>query len=100
MRSISRKTLVDFWLKHPPAKNPMEAWHKAVERAPWNTFADVRNTFNPADKAGEFVVFDVDAGYRIISVVHFNRHKVYLRHVYTHAEYDDWNEQQRKRSRE
>lgn len=99
MHIISRKTLVDFWLKHPPAKKPMEAWHKAVERASWSTFAHVRNTFNSADKAGEFVVFDVGAGYRIIAVVHFNRNKVFLRHVYTHAEYDDWNQQQQKRSR-
>ena len=98
MHIISRKVLVDFWLKHTPAKKPMEAWHKAVERASWTTFADVHNTFNSADKAGEFVVFDVGAGYRIIAVVHFNRNKVFLRHVYTHAEYDGWNEQQRKRS--
>ena len=44
-------------------------------------------------------MFDVGAGYRIIAVIHFNRKKFYLRYVYTHAEYDDWNEQQRKRSR-
>ncbi len=77
----------------------MEAWHKTVERASWGTFADIRNTFNSADKAGELVVFDVGAGYRIIAVVHFNRNKVFLRHVFTHTEYDDWNKQQRKRSR-
>lgn len=98
MHIISRKMLVDFWLKHSSAKMPMEAWYKAVERASWNTFADVRNTFNSADKAGEFVVFDVGAGYRIIAMIHFNRNKVYLRHVFVHAEYDEWNRQQRKRS--
>ena len=72
---------------------------KVVERASWGTFTDIRNTFNSADKAGELVVFDVGAGYRIIAAVHFNRNKVFLQHVFTHAEYDDWNEQQRKRSR-
>lgn len=76
----------------------MEAWHKTVERASWNTFADVRKTFNSADKAGEFVVFDVGAGCRIIAAIHFNRSKIYLRHVFTHAEYDAWNGQQRRRS--
>ena len=44
-------------------------------------------------------MFDVGAGYRIIAMTHFNRNKVYLRHVLTHMEYDDWNQQQRKRSR-
>jgi mRNA interferase HigB len=99
MHVISRKVLVDFWLKHPPARKPMEAWHKAVEKAAWSNFADIRSTFNSADKAGELVVFDVGAGYRIIVAVHFNRQKAYLRHVFIHAEYDEWNEQQRKRSR-
>ncbi|MGA8146924.1 MAG: type II toxin-antitoxin system HigB family toxin [Gallionellaceae bacterium] len=99
MHIISRKLLVDFWHKHSSAKKPMEAWHKVVERASWGTFTDIRNTFNSADKAGELVVFDVGAGYRIIAAVHFNRNKVFLQHVFTHAEYDDWNEQQRKRSR-
>jgi mRNA interferase HigB len=83
MHIISRKTLVDFWSRHPPAKRPMEAWHKAVECASWSTVADIRHTFNSADKA----------------VIHFNRNKVYLRHVFTHTEYESWNEQQRKRSR-
>ena len=77
----------------------MEAWHKAVEHASWNTFSDIRHTFNSADKAGEFVVFDVGAGYRIIAMIHFNRNKVYLRHMFTHMEHDDWDQQQRKRSR-
>lgn len=77
----------------------MEAWRKAVERASWSTFADIRNTFNSADKAGDLVVFDVGAGYRVIASVHFNRNKVNLRHVLTHPEYADWNEQQRKWSK-
>jgi mRNA interferase HigB len=99
MHIISRSMLVNFWLKHPSAKNPMDAWHKGVEHASWNKFADILNTFNSADKVGELVVFNVGAGYRIIAAVHFNRGKVYLRHVFLHAEYDDWNEQQPKRSR-
>lgn len=76
----------------------MEACHKTVEHASWSTFADIRNTFNSADKAGEFVVFDVGAGFRVIAVIHFNRSRVYIRHVFIHAEYDNWNRLQRKRN--
>jgi mRNA interferase HigB len=99
MHIISRSMLAEFWLKHPQARIPMESWHKTAQRASWTKFADVRNTFNSADMAGELVVFNVGAGYRIIAAIHFNRNKVYLRHAFTYAEYDDWNEQQRKRSR-
>lgn len=76
----------------------MEAWHKVVEHAWWNRFADIRNSFNSADRAGEFVIFNVGAGFRIIAAVHFNRGKVYLRHVFSHPDYDAWNQQQRSRS--
>jgi mRNA interferase HigB len=38
---------------------------------------------------GEFVVFNIGGNkYRLIAAVHFNRRKVYVRHVLTHAEYD------------
>ena len=58
-------------------------------------FADVRRTFNSADRVGEFVVFDVGAGYRIVTVIHFNRGRIYVRDVLTHTEYDRWSAAQR-----
>ncbi|MCH8292569.1 type II toxin-antitoxin system HigB family toxin [Candidatus Poribacteria bacterium] len=35
------------------------------------------------------VVFNIGSNkYRLIASIHFNRSKVYIRHVLTHAEYD------------
>jgi mRNA-degrading endonuclease HigB of HigAB toxin-antitoxin module len=31
-----------------------------------------------------------------MSARHYNRQKLYIRRVYTHAEYDDWSEAMRK----
>jgi mRNA interferase HigB len=90
MHVISRRALVDFWTRHPAAKAPMAAWFKVVSSASFTKFADVKRTFNSADRVGDFVVFDVGAGYRIVSVIHFNRGRVYIRHVLTHQGYDDW----------
>lgn len=42
-----------------------------------------------ADKVGKFTVFDIGGNkYRLIAAIHYNRKKVYIRHVLTHAEYD------------
>ena len=44
-------------------------------------------------QVGRFTVFDVGGNkYRLITAIHFNRRKVYVRRVLTHAEYDrgDW----------
>jgi mRNA interferase HigB len=91
MHVISRKALVDFWRFHPPARGPMTAWFKVVEGAVFANFAAVRGAFNSADKVGPYTVFNVGgAGYRIVTAIHYNRQKLYIRHVFTHSEYDRW----------
>ena len=90
MHVISKKTLREFWELYPKAKSPLEAWFQVAKAAEWESFADVRATFNTADQVGKFTVFDIGGNkFRLIVVIHFNRGKVYIRHILTHAEYDD-----------
>jgi len=89
MHVISRKKLKDFWEKHPDSKKPLEAWFKIVRSNRYHTFHELKRTFPKADKVGDRIVFDVGGNkYRLIAVMHFNRFKVYVRHVLTHHEYD------------
>jgi len=38
---------------------------------------------------GKFTVFDIGGNkYRLIAAIHYNRKKVYIRHVLTHTEYN------------
>lgn len=49
--------------------------------------------FASADQYHRVVIFNVGGNkYRVIAAVHYNRRKVYIRHVLTHAEYSrgDW----------
>jgi mRNA interferase HigB len=90
MHVISKKKLRKFWEQNPKAKSPLEAWYQIVKHAEWGNFAAVRQTFNTADAVGRFVVFDIGGNkYRLIAVIHFNRGKLFVRHVLTHAEYDE-----------
>lgn len=90
MHVISKKMLRDFWEKHPRAKPALEAWYQVARHAEWESFADIRTTFNTADQVGKFTVFDIGGNkFRLIAVIHFNRGKVFVRHVLTHAEYDE-----------
>ena len=91
MHVISRKALVDFSKLHPPARGPMSAWFKVVDKSACANFAAVRAIFNSADKVGNYTVFNVGGqGYRVITAIHYNRQKIYIRHVFTHVEYDRW----------
>jgi mRNA interferase HigB len=89
MHVISEKKLREFWRRHPAGENPLRAWHRVAEHAAWESFADVRQVYPSADQLGRFTVFNIGGNkFRIVVVVHFNRGKIYIRHVMTHREYD------------
>jgi mRNA interferase HigB len=55
----------------------------------FGSFAEIKRVFPSADKVGKFTVFDISGNkYRLIAAIHYNRKKVYIRHILTHAEYD------------
>lgn len=91
MHVISKKALEVFWLKHPVAKVPLEAWYRLVSTSSFDTFLEVKQAFNSADYMPPYIVFNVGGNnFRVISVIHFNRQKLYVREVFTHTEYDRW----------
>ncbi len=90
MHVISKKKLRDFWEDNPKSRAPLEAWYQVAKKAEWENFAEVRATFGSADLVNRFVVFDIGGNkYRLIAAIHFNRSKLFIRHVLTHAEYDE-----------
>jgi mRNA interferase HigB len=43
------------------------------------------------DKVGDFYIFDIVGNkFRLIAAAHFNVQKLYVRHIFTHKEYDKW----------
>jgi mRNA interferase HigB len=89
---ISQKALRLFWTKHRDAEQPLRAWLKITERAAWKNLADVRKCFNSADVVGVYTVFNIKGNtYRLITAIHYDRRKVFIRFVLTHAEYARWN---------
>ena len=92
MRVISNKTLTSFAVIHPAVDEPLQAWRKTIESRPFVSFADIKTAFNATDKVSQFYVFDIGGNkYRIVAAIHFDHQKVYVRHVFTHKEYDKWN---------
>lgn len=93
MHVISKKALVKFWETYPDCKTALLRWFHIVEKTDFETFVELRSTFPLADKVGNLIVFNVGGNKAwLIASIHFNRGKVYIRHVLTHAEYDkgDW----------
>jgi mRNA interferase HigB len=55
----------------------------------FDSFAELKATFASADKVGKLTVFNMGGNkVRLIAAIHYNTHKVYIRAVLTHQEYD------------
>ena len=88
MYIISRKMLREFWQRHPDSETALARWFKIVRQSEFGSVQDLRAIFPSADKIGDLVVFNIGGNkYRLIAAVHFNRGKVYIRHVLTHEDY-------------
>jgi mRNA interferase HigB len=91
MRVISNKALVDFASNHPEAMVVMQAWRKIIESRNFANFAELKAAFNGTDKVDDFCVFNVGGNkFRIVASVSFSYQKLFVRHVFTHKEYDKW----------
>jgi mRNA interferase HigB len=91
VRIFNRSALVDFWTKHPDAEQPLRAWFQEVEKASWQTTADVRNRYASASfLPGDRVVFNIGGNkFRLVVAVKYGPlFCVYIRFLGTHAEYD------------
>lgn len=89
MHVISRKALRVFWERYPDSQTALARWFKVMRHTDFKNFAELRAVFPSADKVDHWIVFNIGGNkYRLITSIHFNRGKVYIRHVLTHPEYD------------
>ena len=89
MHVITRKRLNEFAEKHPDTKSSLARWYAIMRRSRFLNFAQLRETFPGADPVEKFTVFNIGGNkVRLIAALHYNRNKIYIRHVLTHQEYD------------
>ena len=90
MRIISRKTLREFWEKHPDAQQPLQAWYFDVKHSWWKGPADIKNIYrNASFLADNRVVFNISGNnYRLVVKVNYRFGVVEIRFFGSHREYD------------
>lgn len=94
MQIIARRTLKQFWHRHPKAEMPLRSWYALVERASWSAPADVKAMFGTSV---DFIhdnrlIFDIGGNnYRLIVHVAYSYKRVLIKFVGTHSEYDGIN---------
>jgi len=90
MRVIAKRTLREFWQRHPDARGPLQAWFAEARAADWAKPQDIKDRFARASfVSGNRVVFDMGGNkYRLVVKVNYAYRVVYIRFVGTHSEYD------------
>lgn len=92
MQILARKTLRDFWAKHPQAEGPLLVWFSLVSKAEWAGPADVKTMFGASVDfvVDNRIIFDISGNkYRLIVHVAYRFRRVLIKFVGTHAEYDN-----------
>jgi len=90
MRIISFSKLRNFFEEDPKAEIPLKMWFKKVQKAEWNNFYDMKNSFNSVDSVGnQRFIFNISGNhYHIIAKVLFSAKMVFIRFVGSHKDYD------------
>ena len=91
MRVFNRRTLIDFYVKHPDVEQALRLWFSQATKANWRSPQDIKAAFGSADfLPGNRAVFNIKGNaYRLVVQVKYGPlYLVYIRFVGTHAEYD------------
>lgn len=91
MQVIAKRTLRQFWERHPRAETPLKVRFAIAGKAQWTGPADVGNDFGSSvDFVGDNrVIFDIDGNkYRLIVHVAYPFRRMLIKFFGTHAEYD------------
>ena len=90
MNVIARRTLIEFWQRHPRAKEPLEVWYHEVRHAQWGSPEDVKRQYPGASVLrNNRVQFDIRGNeFRLICAFRYDKGIAWIKFVGTHADYD------------
>ncbi len=93
MRIIARRTLREYWEKHPSAEQALKSWFREASAAIWNAPVDVKRRYpNASIVGGNRVVFNIGGNkYRLVTQINYSFKIIYIRFVGSHAAYDKIN---------
>ena len=91
MQIIARRTLKQFWLKHPQAEVPLRNWFAIVSKADWKRPNDAKKAFGAAVDfvADNRLIFDIAGNkYRLVVHVAWRYKRMLIKFIGTHKAYE------------
>jgi mRNA interferase HigB len=94
MKVIAKSAIDKFVRQHPTAKASLYSWFRMVSKTEFSNFTELRVIFPSADvvknkNGNNLIVFNIGGNNtRLVAAIHYDRSKLYIRHILTHSEYD------------
>tara|TARA_Y100000588_G_scaffold332870_1_gene371409 strand:- start:289 stop:576 length:288 start_codon:yes stop_codon:yes gene_type:complete len=89
MHVITKRRIAEAKQLYPECKSALDGWFIIIQDNEFGNFAEFKATFNSVDKVDDLIVFNISGNkLRLIASIHFNRQKLFIRHILTHKEYD------------
>ena len=88
MHVITQQRIWEAKETWPHAASALDTWYRLMKSAKPTDFADMKSIFPATDKVDDFHVFDIGGNkIRLIAIVHYNYHKIYIQKIMDHDEY-------------
>ncbi|MBK2025366.1 type II toxin-antitoxin system HigB family toxin [Francisella philomiragia] len=98
MHIISKKKLRDYYQNNAQSKIPLSEWYYKMKHSNVSNIIELKEIFNSVDPAHGYTIFNVGGNnYRIITAIHYNFQRCYIRAIWTHAEYSKKESQEKIR---
>ena len=92
MHVISYRRLREYGKTHSDCQEALDNWYKVAQKADWSNLVEVQSVFPSAEAVGNFTVFNIKGNkYRLIVSIDYERQLIYIKYIFTHAEYDKEN---------
>lgn len=88
MRIISKKKIRDYSKNNVQAELPLLEWYITMQTINAKNLNELKTKFNSVDYAHGYTIFNIGGNnYRLITAIHYNTQRCYIRIIWTHAEY-------------
>lgn len=94
MHVVTKGRIDEFVAGRPDAKSSLNDWYRIAKQARWRNLIDVRRDFRHADggvkvaSGREVTVFNIGGNkYRLVTALHYDRGRLFVLRLMTHALY-------------
>lgn len=89
MHIISQKKIRESAIKYPDSAGALLAWLKLMRSNNPTHFSEMKSLVNSVDKVMNYHIFNISGNkLRLVAVVNYRYHKIFIKEILTHSEYD------------